>query len=170
MWAVQFLLTFILRGWDKKLEKNESPQKDAYVLFHYGAGSRIVNSEDYDWCPDNNIMNNPYEKSDNKYTWVTAKREYFENSEYYPSPNDNVHRIHLNTNFAPGKRMNTLFRFRYRGYHHMSHVTQKHVRENFSFTWHLAVPLRISRVDNTYDFRSFVQWCFVFISRWTVFN
>ena len=136
MWAVQFLLTFIFRGWDQKLEKNESHQKDSYVLFHYGAGSRIVNPKDYDWCPDNNIMNNPYEKSDNKYTLVTAKREYFENSEYYPSPNDNVYRIHLNTNFAPGKRINTLFRFRYRGYHDMS--DQKHVRKNSSFSRHLA--------------------------------
>ena len=54
-------------------------------------------------------MNNPYEKYDNKYTLVTAKREYFENSDYYPSPNDNLHRIHLNTNFAPGKRMKRFF-------------------------------------------------------------
>ncbi len=69
-------------------------------------------------------MNNPYEKSDYKYTLVTAKREYFENSEYYPSPNDEVHRIHLNTNFAPGKWMNRLFQFRYRGYGDIGHVTK----------------------------------------------
>ena len=47
-------------------------------------------------------MNNPYEKLDHKYTLVTTRREYFEESDYYPSPNDTVYRLHFNTNFAPG--------------------------------------------------------------------
>ena len=46
-------------------------------------------------------MNNPYEKLDHKYTLVTTRREYFEDSDYYPSPNDTVYRLHFNTNFSP---------------------------------------------------------------------
>ena len=92
------------RGWDQKLKKDENPQKEAYVLFHYGeiAPTRSkITPEDCEWCPNNNIMNNPYEKTDHKYTLVTTQREYFEDSEYYPSPNDTVYRLHFNTNFAP---------------------------------------------------------------------
>ena len=46
-------------------------------------------------------MNNPYAKLDHKYTLVMSKREYFEDADYYPSPNDTVYRLHFNTNFAP---------------------------------------------------------------------
>ena len=102
-----FINNRFFRGWDQKLKKSEDPQKDAYVLFHYGERVRSkIAPEDCNWCPNNNIMNNPYEKFDHEYTFVTTRREYFENSDYYPSPNDSVYRIHFNTNFAPGPSFN----------------------------------------------------------------
>ena len=89
---------------DQKLKKSEDPQKDAYVLFHYGElvpTRSKISPGDCQWCPNNNIMNNPYEKLDHKYPLVTTRREYFEDSDYYPSPNDTVYRLHFNTNFSP---------------------------------------------------------------------
>ena len=39
-----------------------------------------VDPEECNWCPNNNIMNNPYEKEDKKYTLITADQNFFADS------------------------------------------------------------------------------------------
>ena len=46
------------------------------------------------------IMNNPYFSAETKQ--ITASPELFKDSDYYPSENDQVFKLHLNTNFAFG--------------------------------------------------------------------
>ena len=45
-------------------------------------------------------MNNPYFSAETKE--ITASPDIFKDSDYYPSENDQVFKIHLNTNFAVG--------------------------------------------------------------------
>ena len=45
-------------------------------------------------------MNNPYFSAETKQ--ITASPDLFKDSDYYPSENDQVFKLHLNTNFAFG--------------------------------------------------------------------
>lgn len=95
------------RGWNNKVNRTETErQLETFALIHFGKTRSAVSQQDLNWCPLNNIMNNPYRKQDNKYVPVTADHSMFENCDYYPSEDDKVLKLHFNTNFALGPSIN----------------------------------------------------------------
>lgn len=101
------------RGWDEKVARNETEhQLESFALLHFAKktndAKRTSIREDtkLNWCPDNNIMNNPYLKDDHRYVRIQGDAEQLKLSDYYPSPDDEVFKVQLNANFGYGPSFN----------------------------------------------------------------
>jgi len=72
----------------------------AKVSTTFNRASWNVDESSNDPAASDDIMNNPYFSAETKQ--ITASPDLFKDSDYYPSENDQVFKLHLNTNFAFG--------------------------------------------------------------------
>ena len=87
--------------------KNESNIGNRVTLLGYQIANALLNittESDYDTGDVVRAVNEPYVTGD-PYE-VTAEKSLFEDSDYYPSENDEVLKFHFNTNFAIGPVFN----------------------------------------------------------------
>ena len=95
------------RGWDEKVARKKTErQLESFALLHFEKTKSSVKETELNWCPDNNIMNNPYLKDDHRYVRIQGDTELLKSSDYYPSPQDDVYKVHLNANFGYGPSFN----------------------------------------------------------------
>ena len=72
----------------------------AKVSTTFNGASWNADESSNDPAASDDIMNNPYFSAETEK--ITASPDLFKDSDYYPSGNDQVFKIHLNTNFAVG--------------------------------------------------------------------
>jgi len=108
-----FLLRLSLPGntLNSRDKSVRAEQYDSYAIIEYGTSAAKVSTtfNRANWNADessndpaasDDIMNNPYFSAETKQ--ITASPDLFKDSDYYPSENDQVFKLHLNTNFAFG--------------------------------------------------------------------
>ena len=95
------------RGWEEKNKDKETEhQLESFALIHFGKKKNEIVKEQLNWCPDNNIMNNPYIKRDGSHVEVVGDVAKYTPSDYYPSADDEVYKVRFNANFGYGPSFN----------------------------------------------------------------
>ena len=79
------------KGWVNKDTKQSSESPTAYTVIKLTDNDEL-DEDNQNWSSTNQIMNQPYFLEETEIVDIKADKSLFENSDYFPSPNDQVYK------------------------------------------------------------------------------